>query len=173
MSEVAHAGAVILSRSLEATIEENSETLEYLDAIMREFDCSVSTDKKLVIDSLDESDNKSALSSIVKSGYNNANYIKKTINADQNYQTLFYFDFEMDIEDLKENTSKVFQDDQCGNVHRIKGIVKDSSGGTFEINITRNEIMTNPVDGNRAVLIVIGENLQKENIAKYLGESTI
>ena len=74
---------------------------------------------------------------------------------------------------LQKEINSIFADPECGNVHRIKGIVKDNEGAVYEINTTRNETKVGAVDNTDAVLIVIGEALNKEQIAKYLGKPTI
>ena len=89
------------------------------------------------------------------------------------YQTFFYFDFKMNKDKLLKLTRDIFADPDCKGVHRIKGIVQTDAGEFYELNTTRNDVMTERVGETRAVLIVIGEGISKEKIAGYLGEPTL
>ena len=70
-------------------------------------------------------------------------------------------------------------DPECGNVFRIKGFVKADSGKAkahsvsaemewLELNATRREFSLKPVSVGQEVVIVIGENMNKERIQGYL-----
>ena len=81
--------------------------------------------------------------------------------------------FKMNETKLTKLTQKIFADPECSGVHRIKGIVQTDTRDFYELNTTRDDIMTGKVSKTRAVLIVIGENISKEKIVQYLGEPTI
>ena len=173
MSEVAEAGAVVISRTNEATKEEIADVIQIIKSSMDEFKCKKKIDEKRIILSDFEDNDISWIEQIVKCGINKNSYEKLPVNSDETFQTIFYFDYQMDRDELLEKIKNVFDDPKCGNVHRIKGVVKASDGATFELNTTRNENVTSAVNFEKAVLIIIGEDLDKDHIAEYLGNPTL
>ena len=173
MSEIADAGAIVFSRTQDTTKEKIEEVVQFIEAVMIEFKCSGKLDKKTLEYASWESTDTSWLARIVKSGFNRSAYEKMPLETEDSFQTIFYFDFAMDKEILLDKINHIFADEKCGDVHRIKGFVKASNGALYEINTTRNEKMTREVNATEAVLIVIGENLDKVQIAEYLGKPTI
>ena len=63
----------------------------------------------------------------------------------------------------------IFADPSCGNVFRIKGIVKTGETVWSEINATREQMTFQAVPERQEVLIVIGAGLSKERISGILG----
>ncbi|WP_029233260.1 GTP-binding protein [Butyrivibrio sp. VCB2006] len=173
MSEVADAGAIVLSRTQEAKQKEIADVINTIENAMEEFKCRQKIDENRVISSAWSDEDISWLDNVVKCGFNRNSFEKQPIDANQDFQTIFYFDFQMEKDILFEKIKNIYADSECGNIHRIKGIVKGSDGATFEINTTRNEILTNRVNTEKAVLIIIGEKLNKESISKYLGKPTL
>ena len=173
MSEIADAGAIVFSRTQNASKDKISEVVQFIEAVMNEFKCSGNLGKKVLEYTSWENADIEWLSRIVKSGFNRCAYEKMPLETEDSFQTLFYFDFSMDKEILIGKIKDIFADEKCGDVHRIKGVVKAPDGGLFEINTTRNEIMTSKVNTTKAVLIVIGEDLNKDQLAIYLGKPTL
>ena len=173
MSEVADSGIVIMSRSEEATEDEKNAIINLINGAMEEFSCSYQLSEDKILDKPINSFGNEDFERITKSGYHKNSFVKNPIDQDNDYQTLFFFDYEMDRDELAKKISQIFADKTCGNVHRIKGIIRTSSDDGYEINSTSYEIKVNEVHVERPVLIIIGEELSKENIAKYLGEPTL
>ncbi|MCR5557120.1 MAG: GTPase (G3E family) [Butyrivibrio sp.] len=173
MSEIAQAGAVVFSRTQECTPQEIEDIQQRIRDLMEEFGCNRKLDDKLLVDKEWDKLNEQSYSAIVKCGFNRCDHVKISISGEDDYQTFFYFDFKMDMEQLVEITRKIFEDKSCDGIHRIKGIVQTNTGDFYELNTTRNEIMTNKVNGFRAVLIVIGEDIPREKLVEYLGEPTM
>ena len=173
MAEIAQAGAIIISRIQECGCDEILHIRERIEEAMKEFDCNQGLGDKLFVekewDFLDAHDYEQ----IIKCGFNRCDHIKIPVSGDNDYQTFFYFDFEMNIDELVNITKKIFNDPDCDGVHRIKGLVQTDTGLFYELNTTRNEIMTQQVNAFRAVLIVIGENIPREKLVDYLGEPTM
>ena len=70
------------------------------------------------------------------------------------------------MQELGEAARQILADPACGHVFRIKGFAKED--GWKQINATRDHMLTVDVAEGQEVLIVIGENLQKEKIETYL-----
>lgn len=169
MEEAARAGMVLISRYSECTESEINLAIECLQNAMKDFGCQRCIKREAILAKDWRKLDKSDFDKIVKCGFKQNNHVKIPIQESESFQTLFYFDYSMDEEELLAATKKVFDDAECGLVHRIKGIVKSSDGRMFELNTTRNEKMTRAVTSSTAILIIIGEKLNKDKIATYLG----
>ena len=72
-------------------------------------------------------------------------------------------------EELKEKIKEALKDLACGKLFRIKGFMQDENEKWIELNATQYEIQMNPVGEGQNVLIVIGEGLEEDALAKYFG----
>ncbi len=177
MSELSQAGVVLFSRSDSYDNERKAEAIERINCIMAKYGSKRHISSEMIIDKewkrLDIRDYEK----IIKCGYNHNSYVKMPYLQDDRYKTLFYFDFEMEQEQLEKTLTELLNDEKCKGVFRIKGILKGSNNKAYEINITRYEKMTNQVsefaDDFRSVLIVIGEEFDEKALEKYLGRSTL
>ena len=101
-------------------------------------------------------------------GYRNACYIKK-YHTDMLQSGVHYFMHirlaEADIEPVIE---RIINDEACGKVYRIKGTLPASDGTWITVNAEKNRITLSPAANGQAVLIVIGERLQREQIDTHL-----
>ena len=129
--------------------------------------------------------------SIKNAGFVNASHVKLS-PADEHYQSLFYLYYRTSEAELRDKISKLFKDREAGNIFRIKGFITDTGTGasadrpdesgtdarnkditsgdplSLEVNATVENIEIKPVTGEtQDVLIVIGENLNKERISGY------
>ena len=173
MSEIASAGVVVVSKLNEEDVKRKDEILSRIESFMDEFDCSrVIRSEDIIMknwDDLADSD----YNKIISSGYKKADYPKRMHIGDSGYQTLFYFDFAMDKELLHETVMKIFANKKCGNVHRIKGFIRVSDNEMIELNVTGKRYDAKPVETDRAVLIIIGEALDRIELAEYVGEPSV
>ena len=173
MSEAAHSGIIILSHLDMGKIDEKENALRILNDVMKEFSCNrVLTSNDILNKDWDELD-EIEKNNIVKCGFNKCDFVKMSVVDGGGYQTLFYFDFKMDKEKLIELTKHVFEDGECGIIHRIKGIIQSETGDFYELNTTRDEISTSQVSSYRPVLIVIGEGLRKDKLSEYFGKPSV
>lgn len=173
MSEVAQAGSIIFSRVDECGSDAVDEMIQRLNEVMKEFGCNRNIDKNNVVAKTLKTLGVSDFDSIVKSGFNRCEHVKMPVVESQDFNTLFYFDFCMNENKLIEISRVIMSQDEFGNIHRIKGIIRTDTGEFHEINITRNDISTNVVKAERGILILIGEQLNKEKISEYLGKPSI
>ena len=177
MSELSQAGVVLFSRSDSYDNERKAEAIERINCIMSKYGSKRHISSEMIIDKEWKKLDIRDYEKIIKCGYNHNSYVKMPYLQDDRYKTLFYFDFEMEQEQLEKTLTELLNDEKCKGVFRIKGILKGSNNKAYEINITRYEKMTNPVhvfaDDFRSVLIVIGEEFDEKALEKYLGRSTL
>ena len=71
-------------------------------------------------------------------------------------------------EKLCTEAERIFSDPECGSVWRIKGFVRKDKNQWVEINAARHKTTVNQMEVGQEVIIVIGENLNRSVIEKYL-----
>lgn len=119
---------------------------------------------------------------IENSGYRTDGHIKLPPSALSKFQSLYYMNLSLTLEEMKAAVHDLMQDSLTEHqdrrlsesIFRIKGFVREEtpSGGDgqwYEINATHLGIQADPVPAGQNVLIVIGERLDKEAIDARLG----
>ncbi|WP_051656721.1 GTP-binding protein [Butyrivibrio sp. AE3004] len=184
MSEIACAGKLVISKLVQGfyyddkgiwsecsgtslNSSKTKELLKSINTIMSDFNTGISfTEKDIVAKPFLELTDRD-FEEIENCGYRHASYVKLPL-SDREFTPLFYFDVEMSKEELMEKTAKLFADEKAGHIIRIKGFVKTGENSQAEINATREKTQINPVISSRNVLIIIGENLNREYINEAL-----
>lgn len=173
MSQMASAGIVLLSKLDKEDEKIESEIYNEIRQVMEEFGCSRTIKQEEILAKNWDGFTDTNYRIIINSGYNKADYTKIMHIGDSEYQTLFYFDFEMSKELLHEKVISIFKDKKCGRVHRIKGFIKVSNNEKVELNATSERYEIKEINTDRAVLIIIGENLNRDELAKYVGKPSV
>ena len=156
-SEMACCGKLIVTKRDNKDIKLD---LDYINNILKEFKCIrvFSEDDIIYNDNLD-------FDKLVNASYHNYDHIKVMINSDNNYDSLYYTDKNYKVADLLEK-KKILFSSEFGNIVRIKGFVDDF--GWKEINLTKKEEEIKNINNGQKVIIVIGENLNKEKINEVM-----
>lgn len=167
-SEAACAGKLLLSK-LPPTNQEvrAAEVLAHLNAALADIRCDrrFSADDMLTQpwDTLTTAD----FAAISAAGYRNASFVKK-YQTDMLQSGVHYFMHicipEAEIEAVIRN---IFADSACGKVYRIKGSLPGTESW-LKINATAEHTEIAPVADAQAVLIVIGEHLDRTAIDAHL-----
>ena len=89
-------------------------------------------------------------------------------HADEADGALYFMNSTMSEETLKAAVKKLFEDENCGNIFRIKGFLKADNDMWLELNATHSKITLQPIAEGQDVLIVIGERLNKEAVESYI-----
>ena len=156
-SEMACCGKLIVTKRDKQDINVD---LEYINNILEEFKCNRKFSESDIMynDNLD-------FDLLSHSSYHNYDYIKVMIHDDNNYDSLYYTDKDYTVADIINKKNILFNSDY-GNIVRIKGFILED--GWKEINITKDEEEIHPILNGQKVIIVIGENLDKEKINKVM-----
>ncbi|WP_044913277.1 GTP-binding protein [Butyrivibrio sp. WCE2006] len=164
MTEAACAGKLVLSKLHDDVRESDIEGIvKRINDIMAEFTTGISFSQGDVIarpfNELDAGD----FEGIMGCGYRHASYVKLPLE-DRQFTPLFYFDVEISEEELIKKAEALFTDEKAGHIIRIKGFVKTGKDAQVQLNATEKKTEVKPVTSSRNVLIIIGENLNKEYI---------
>ena len=160
-SQVANAGAVLLSRAADASEEDMIRTTDHLNRAMESVGCSRRFGSDVIAcdwDDLTDAD----FPRIMDSGYLPESYVKRHEAHDGAYRSLYFLNRSLTAGEAKEKAQKLLNDPDCGNVFRVKGFVND--GGWMQLNATKKSLSLTPIAQGQEVIIVIGEELNEERI---------
>ena len=136
----------------------------YINGLMKKYMCDrVFMDRDIVYnDSLNIDD-------IINAGYASYDHIKLRVIEDNNYDSLYIMNKKLNKDFIIDLMNKLFNSKDYGNILRIKGFIYENDKW-YKVNITRNDIEIDEIDNGQDVIIVIGENLDKNKINALVGE---
>lgn len=166
-SETANAGLVLLSRSQLAAPGQCDAAKAHLTRALEACKCSrVFKDEEIFVKdwtTLTEDD----MAKIASCGHRQASCEKLHFDEHKAFSSAYFLELGLDKDALTRNIPKLFGNESCGQVLRVKGFVSDG-GQWFELNATADGLTASPILQGQEVLIVIGEGLQKEKIEEML-----
>ena len=161
VSEAAVASKLIITKrdNKSAVLDTN-----YINGLMKKYMCDrVFMDRDIVYnDSLNMDD-------IINAGYASYDHIKLRVIEDNNYDSLYIMNKKLNKDFIIDLMNKLFNSKAYGNILRIKGFIYENDKW-YKVNITRNDIEIDEIDNGQDVIIVIGENLDKNKINALVGE---
>ncbi|WP_314794930.1 GTP-binding protein [Eggerthia catenaformis] len=163
--EIANAGKIILSKTQFYSKETIYNTVRYLSSVLSLVSCPRDIHND-IIDKNWEQWNDQDYENIMNSGYVVSAYTKYYNEELVKFSSLFFLDVHLNIKLLKERIRRLFLDDKAGFVFRVKGFLFIENKW-IQINADRHHLSLSPVSLGQEIIIVIGENLNKELIEKY------
>lgn len=164
--QLADAGSVILSRTKEADKSDIDNTIVHLNNALKNVRCSRVIDKEIICKDWDTFTEKD-YEKILNSGYVMENYTKLFSQDDEGFQSVYYMNKKFTKDELQKIIKEVMDDKKCGNIFRVKGFMKISDNSWIQLNATHNEIRIEPIDKGQEVIIIIGEELDKQRLDKH------
>ena len=168
--QLADAGSVILSRTKEADKSDIDNTIVHLNNALKNVRCSRVLDKEIICKDWDTFTEKD-YEKILNSGYVMENYTKFFSQDDEGFQSVYYMNKKFTKDELQKIIKEVMDDKKCGNIFRVKGFMKISDNSWIQLNATHNEIRIEPIDKGQEVIIIIGEELDKQRLDKHFNKS--
>ena len=162
VSQTADAGAVIMSRTQDASAGEIESTLAHLNKAMQTYNCRRRFTSDVITKPWDEL-SKEDLSTIASCGHRSESHVKMPFERTNAYSTCYYMNLRIPLHELQKITESIFNDPGCGNVIRIKGFM-ETADGWYDINASKDSMEARPVEKGQAVIVVIGENLKKDRL---------
>lgn len=166
-SETANAGLVLLSRSQLAEPGQCDAAKAHLARALEACKCSrVFKEKEIFIkdwNTLTDDD----MAKIASCGHRQASCEKLHFDEHKAFSSAYFLELGLDKNTLTRNIPKLFGNENCGQVLRVKGFVPDEEKW-FELNATADGLTASSIPQGQEVLIVIGEGLQKEKIEELL-----
>lgn len=165
MNQVASAGKILISKTQLYPPEKLTETIRYLSSILAEYHLKLDPTRLVSKPFSAYNDNDFAM--FAGAGYQNADHLKWDVIGKNEYDSVYLLDVHLSLSKLAEVSKKLFQDNHYGSIIRIKGFIKENEQW-YEINLTKEEKEETPILEGQDVIIVIGEDLDKEAIISLL-----
>ncbi len=167
-SQVSVAGKIVFSHCNKTCTDDIEKTLDKIKSAL----CNIKSNRDPRTyyiakpwDYLTEEDYQN----IEKSGCYPAEFVKMQ-NESQNFTSIYFMNTNLSPKEVQYISKKVMSDSSsCGNVLRIKGFV-NTNNEWFEINATKKYFHYQKVKNGQPIIIVIGENLNKNNITSFFEE---
>ncbi len=163
-SQVACAKKIILSHVKDLPKDGVSRVAEILNAHLKEIKSARIIDENDIICHEDFKLSDDEFEVVLGSGYHPADYRKKSLGDDADYDAKYFMDLKLDLNTAKKLISDVFDGEAAGRVYRVKGFVFDE-GKWYEINATKKDTDIRPVTHGQDVLIMIGEGVRDFKIS--------
>ena len=128
-SEVADAGAVALSKVQNTTPEMIEKTIHCLNTALAQVKCRRKIDDSIFAknwDALCDAD----FEKLMQAGYVQESYVKQDIAEDDVFTSLYFMNLNITKTQLEACVEKLFADQNCGNIFRIKGFITDEDAAT-------------------------------------------
>ena len=167
VSQTANAASILFSKMDSADPNKISDTVLQINKSLEKFGCSRKIDDD-VISKPFATYNSSDFEKIATCGFVKADHKKLWFDKNDLYSSVFFFDVSMTENDLVNAIQDIFKDEKVGSIHRIKGFMEKTDGSWLEYNATPTTLSTRNVPIGQSVMIIIGENIDKELIATYL-----
>lgn len=174
-SEAASAGKLVLSKLVPEADRKSlvSGILEHINRALAYIQCDRRfTEQDLFVkewDLLTEED----FAMLETAGYRGSSYVK--LFSPQTIRSSVHYFMHLQFPDplLAQTVRGAMDDPACGNIYRIKGSLPADDGTWRKINITKEKTEISPVPNGQAVLIVIGDELNREEIDRhFMGANT-
>ena len=165
-SQACGAGAIVLSCCQLSTPEEIEGCLDHLDRAAAEIRCTEKLRGRVIAKdwaALTDEDFKA----LADCGHVAADYVKTIAGSDGGFQSLPFLGLSLTPEELREKTRMLFEDGRFGRVLRVKGIARED-GHFYQLNATPDAFHTEPAPGGRPALLVIGMDLNEDEISLLL-----
>ena len=168
-SEAANAGCIVLSRSQEASADKITNTKEHLNRALQAVHCARQFGDE-IIEKNWEDFTEQDLHRIQNSGYHVEDYTKLHFPEEEGFQSVCVMNQEMTRQELEEKVQELFSKSDYGTVFRVKGFLEQQDGSWLELNATGHETVFSTCAEGQKVVIVIGEELNKQKIELLLEE---
>lgn len=173
-SESACCGKLVLSKTGDRSADEldalAEKILAHINSAMQDIRCDRTLKRTDIIakrrDDLTDSD----LDTLENAGYVGARYIKRFSPDDIQSSVHYFMNVDIPNDKIGGVIDSIMNDDACGRIFRLKGSLPSDKGGWLKINATKEKTEISPVKEGQAVLIAIGDDMDRERIDVYLKE---
>lgn len=164
-SQIVCAGKIILSKVQDTSLQVIKETIYYINDSLQMFHAKKKDDDEFLKVPWQELTQNNMIS-IQNSGYYQGRIDKLWFDYQEVFQTLYLMNKSIKKEQIEDIVLKIFDDQKCGYIYRIKGFIKDQNEW-YELNAMKNHIELKKISAGQDILIIIGEKLEKSYIENY------
>jgi len=161
-SEIANSGVIMLSRTQLMSNEQIISVKNHIVDVINKF--GIKRDiEGLIRTHIWEEMGEEEYEEILNSGYEIVSFVKRESLEDSGYSSVYFLSLKFTIESINEKIAQVFNNPDCGKVFRVKGFFLDDDIW-YEVNATKKDVEIKEIPEGQEVVIVIGEDLNKDKI---------
>ena len=169
-SQVACAGAIVLSRTQEVDEAGIEEVAEHIRRAAERIDCNRDLRSLMVAKPWDEF-TEGDMQDLESCGYKASDYIK--LRFREEFSAVYFLDYSIDTDELVGKIKRLFDSEftsemGIGRVFRVKGFLETKDGSWQELNANADGISIEPIEVGQKVFIVIGEGLDEGRLREYM-----
>ena len=165
-SQACVAGRLVLSKTQLADKADADKCVALINAVLKDHGSKRRFEDDVTAkdwDSLTDAD----FEAIENCGYYSPDFTKLQTTDDSGFTSLCFMELDITPCELTDRVKRLFDNADCGDIFRAKGFVKDS-GNWLELNAVRDNISLTPIENGQEIVIVIGENLNKDKINEII-----
>lgn len=172
MSQIAYSGTILFSKIKTATKMQKKNTIEFLGRLLEKYDCdqTIEAVEKKILSKDWDTLSKDDYQLIMNAKWCSPSYRRLVFDNNDAFTSLFFMDVTIAEENIEDIFESIIQDAKCGNILRMKGFLQKDDGKWIQINATREHFEKEVVNEGQAVIIVIGQGLNKEVIDERLNK---
>ncbi|MEE1113588.1 MAG: GTP-binding protein [Eubacterium sp.] len=163
VSQAANAGRIVMSRTQQYPSDRKDAVITYLRNCMREFHCSRDI-TGIVIDREWTEFTDRDWTDLFTCGYASADHVRMPVSRMSDFDSLIYMKPPVTEDELRSSIAPLINDPKAGGIIRIKGFHPLPDGTWLTVNITHDHAEITPAAIGQDVLLVIGENLDRDYI---------
>lgn len=170
-SEAASSGRLLLSKGGSTEKERSASAerlLSHLDRALEFIRCDRRFGLSDIVTKPWEDFTPEDYDSLMTAGYRGSSYVKRYSTETFHSGVHYFMHVRFPEEKAQELVSSLFSDKSCGEVFRVKGAFADTEGNWHRLNATAQRTDLVPSSAGQAVLIVIGDGLDRSRIDGYI-----
>ncbi|MBR6986162.1 MAG: GTPase (G3E family) [Ruminococcus sp.] len=168
-SEAACCGKLLLSKCREGDREAASERiLAHINRALEFIRCDRRLTSKDVFSADWENMTDADYELLMNSGYRNSAYVKQFSFEDIHSEVHYFMNIRVPESEAEKMINGIMADERCGKIFRIKGSLPAENGEWLRINAMKENTVINRVREGQAVLIVIGDDIDRSAVDSHI-----
>ena len=163
-SEIANAGMIVVSKN-DLQKADDTTLADAFDRLLNSIKCERKLNGHILSRNISDYTNED-YELLLNCGYVRADYVKKS-DIRSNYSSVYFLDETFDKSNLEKKINQLFENTDCGEIFRVKGFFS-LHGKWYLVNATKDNYFTEEIKVGQEVFIVVGENLNEEEIRNTL-----
>ncbi len=165
-SECVNAGKIIVSKTQLYSDEKTENTISHIERSLNNCGCKREIKNSIITKNWDELGEED-MTEISRSGIYKADFVKKYRDT-EGFSSLYFMNTGLNTKEVSEKADILLHSKEYGNVFRVKGFANEE-GKWYEINAAYSGSDIIPSAVGQEIVIVIGENLNKNKINDLMG----
>ena len=161
-SQACAAGRLVLSKTQLADKVTADKTVALINAVLKNRGSRRRFTDDVTAKNWDELTDED-FEKIENCGYCSPDFTKTQTTDDSGFKSLYFMELGISADELAVRVKRLLDSPGCGDILRVKGFVKED-GEWLELNATRDNISLSPIENGQDIVIVIGENPDKDKI---------